>query len=188
MFTKKMADAKMTETLELPQGVTLTFAKGIFTVKGPKGEVKKPINNRKIDVETKANEVTLIAKSTGKQEKKLLYTTLAHVKNLVKGVTEGFHYKLKICSGHFPMSVNYKNKTLEIKNFIGEAVPRRYLVKYDVEVKINGDLIEVDGINIEETGQVAANIEKLTKRPGFDKRIFQDGIYLIEKNGKKLSA
>jgi large subunit ribosomal protein L6 len=44
----------------------------------------------------------------------------------------------------------------------------------------------VEGIDKELTSQTAALIEKLTRRPGFDKRIFQDGIFMIEKDGKPL--
>ena len=36
-------------------------------------------------------------------------------------------------------------------------------------------------------GQTAADIEQLTRRPGFDTRIFQDGIYIVKK-GDKLIA
>jgi large subunit ribosomal protein L6 len=106
---------------------------------------------------------------------------------MIKGVQEGFTYKLKICSGHFPMSVALKGNTFEIKNFIGEKVPRTLKIKQGADVKIEGDQITVHATDKELAGTTAGAIEKLTRRPGFDKRIFQDGIYITEKDGKKLS-
>jgi len=54
---------------------------------------------------------------------------------MIRGVTEGYTYKLKICSGHFPMNVSLKGDVLEIKNFIGESVPRKLKIKEGSEEK-----------------------------------------------------
>jgi len=131
--------------------------------------------------------VTFVANKSSKREKKLVNTFVAHLKNMFRGVTYGHIYKLKICSGHFPMSVAVKDNLFEVKNFIGETIPRQ--LEFDsknVSVKIEGTEIIVEGVDKELTGQTAASIEKLTKRLGFDNRIFQDGIYLIEKDGKPI--
>ena len=79
--------------------------------------------------------------------------------------------------------LNNKNKFV-VKNFIGEKVPRTVSINEGVSVKIEGTEIVVEGFDKEKTGQMAASIEQMTRRPGFDERIFQDGIYLIEKDGK----
>ena len=114
----------------------------------------------------------------------MLKTFVAHVKNLLKGVKDKFLYKLKICSSHFPMNVSLSGKNLVIKNFLGEKCPRTLKIKEGVDVKINGDLIEVSSCNKDFAGNVASDIELLTKKVGKDVRIFQDGIYIIEKGGK----
>jgi large subunit ribosomal protein L6 len=59
-------------------------------------------------------------------------------------------------------------------------------IKEGATVKVEGDLINVTSTNKETAGQVSADIEQLTRRPGYDKRIFQDGIYIINKDGKEL--
>jgi large subunit ribosomal protein L6 len=59
-------------------------------------------------------------------------------------------------------------------------------LKNDADVKIEGDLIYVTSQNKETAGQASADIEQLTRRPGYDTRIFQDGIYIINKDGKEL--
>ena len=55
-----------------------------------------------------------------------------------------------------------------------------------VEVEPRRIIIEVEGTDKELTSQQAASIEQLTRRPGYDKRVFQDGIYIIEKDGKRI--
>jgi large subunit ribosomal protein L6 len=126
----------------------------------------------------------LSVKVINKKSKKTANSFKAHIKNMVKGANEGHIYKLKICSGHFPMTVSLKGETLEIKNFIGEKVPRTLKVLEGTTVKVDGTEIIVESINKEKAGHMAASIEQLTRRPGFDRRIFQDGIYIVEKDGK----
>lgn len=182
-----MKHEELSETINAPEGCSFTIQNKLMNVKGPKGELARKVPDKKIKIEVKGDEITLTYKNATKREKRMLLTTKAHINNLFKGVTSGFIYKLKICSGHFPMNVSLKGDILEIKNFIGEKVPRTLKIKTGATVKINGDEIVVEAIDKEIAGQTAASIEKLTKRPGFDKRIFQDGIYITEKDGKKLS-
>ena len=169
-----------------PEGVSATFADGVLTVTGPKGIVTRTLDTPKIIVKVEADGVSFTAPKFTKREKKLMQTFLAHFRNACKGVTEGHVYKLKVCSGHFPMNVSVKGQTFEVKNFIGEAVPRTYVFSNEVKVKLEGDIITVEGINKELVAQTAASIEQLTRRIGFDNRVFQDGIYITEKDGKSL--
>ena len=174
------------QKITLPEGISASVDNGILSITGPKGVVTKNFLHPKIKVLVEDDAVVFSAVKFTKAEKKVMQTYVAHVKNLFKGVTEGHVYKLKICSGHFPMNVSLKGNKLEVKNFIGEAVPRLLSFKDGVDVKLNGDIIELNGINKELVAQSAASIEKLTRRNGFDKRIFQDGIYIIEKDGKSI--
>ena len=182
-----MKHEELLEIITLPEGCTFTCDNKVMIVKGPKGELSRPLPDKKIKIVIKGSEVSLSYKNATKREKRMLLTTKAHLNNMLKGVTQGFMYKLKICSGHFPMNVSLKGEVLEIKNFIGEKVPRTLKIKPGASVKISGDEIVVESIDKELAGQTAGSIEKLTRRPGFDKRIFQDGIYIVEKDGKKLS-
>jgi large subunit ribosomal protein L6 len=181
-----MKRADIITTVELPEGVSASMKAGRITAKGPKGEVTRDLFHPNIKVEISAQEVTLTATKVTQREKKMLYTFKSHVKNLIQGVNEGYTYQLKVCSGHFPMSVTIKGDHLEVKNFIGEAVPRSVKIAKNTTVKVDGAAITVDGIDLEATSQMAARIEQLCKRSGFDRRIFQDGIYITHKCGKAL--
>tara|TARA_Y100000031_G_C8244201_1_gene397225 strand:- start:1936 stop:2490 length:555 start_codon:yes stop_codon:yes gene_type:complete len=172
--------------ISLTEGVEASMDASVLVVKGPKGEVKRDFFSPTIKLLVKDGEIIVSAINATKREKKLLNTFVAHVKNMQNGVLEGVVYELKICAGHFPMTVTVKDNTLVVKNFIGEAVNRVLKIRDGVSVKVDGEQIIVEGVEKELVGQTAADIELLCRRPGFDKRIFQDGIYIITKNGKDL--
>ncbi|RLE45256.1 50S ribosomal protein L6 [Candidatus Woesearchaeota archaeon] len=172
---------------EIPEGVTVDITgNGKISVKGPKGKVFRQIKDAKIKFQAKDNKVLLFVKGATKREKSLINTYFKHIQNMMKGVVEGFVYKLKICSGHFPMNVAVSGNKLTVKNFIGEKFPRVLTIKDAVDVKVDGDIITVESIDKEKAGQVAADIENMMRVTNRDRRIFQDGIYIIEKAGKTI--
>jgi large subunit ribosomal protein L6 len=109
----------LTDEITIPSGVTVKELQGQFTVKGPKGEVSKRLFHPTIQYEVAGDTITLSAKNATKREKKLIYTMSSHIRNLLDGVVNGYVYKLKVCSGHFPMTVTVKGDTFEVKNFLG---------------------------------------------------------------------
>lgn len=177
----------LSEEIKLPDKVNAQLDGGILTLKGDKGEVKRGFSDRKIAIERKDNTIILKAHSSSKVKKKLIKSYAAHIKNMIKGAIEPHKYVLKICSGHFPMNIAIDNNKLVVKNFLGEKVPRTLKLKEGATVKIEGDKIEVESANKEIAGQVSADIEQLTRRTGYDSRIFQDGIYIINKDGKEIN-
>jgi large subunit ribosomal protein L6 len=100
---------------------------------------------------------------------------------MIKGVTEGFEYKMSIVYSHFPMQTKVEGKTVVISNFLGEKKPRIAKIVGGTTVKVSGNSVVVSGINKEDVGQTTANIEQKTKIKRFDPRVFQDGIYVVEK-------
>ena len=100
---------------------------------------------------------------------------------MIKGVTDGFVYQMKVVYSHFPMKVSVKGNELVIENFLGEKHPRKAKLYGDVKVNVKGDTVTVEGINREEVGQTAANIEHATRVKNRDIRVFQDGIYIVSK-------
>ncbi len=166
--------------VSIPAGINVSIEENKILVKGPKGALEKTLPP-KVKLEKQKDSLWLITKNATKKEKKLLNTFTSHIKNMVKGVSEGYTYKLKICSGHFPMHVSLEKDCFVIKNFLGEKVPRKAKIFSDVQLEIKNDIIIVSGVNKESTGQTAANIEKATRIVNRDLRVFQDGIYIIEK-------
>ena len=171
------------EKIEIPSGIEVMIDASMLKVKGPKGENIKNIRNSKVKLQKENNFVNFSVIGTSRKHKSLLNSSLAHFKNMVKGVTTPYMYKLKICSGHFPMNVTIDKNKIIIKNFLGEKVPRIAQVIEGVIVKVNGDIITVESSDLEKAGQVSANIEIATRIPNKDRRVFQDGVFLIEKAG-----
>jgi len=176
----------MEATLELPENVDVKIDGRTVMVKGPKGENKRIIDNPALQISVDGKNVTLKSEKSTKREKKGMFTLRAHIRNMIKGSIDGHKYVLKICSSHFPMNVAVNGDNLVIKNFIGEKHPRTLAIKHGVDVKVEGDLINIESTSKELAGTTASDIEKLTKRPGYDLRIFQDGIYIINKDGKEI--
>ncbi len=168
--------------IEIPTGVEVSKQGATILVKGPKGEVSKQFVSKKITIAPEGNKISLSVKDATKREKKLFNTFKAHLTHMIVGVLEGHDYKLKICSGHFPMNVSLKGDVLQVKNFLGEAYPRTLKIKQGATVKIDGEFISVSSPNKELAGQVSADIEQLTRITNRDLRIFQDGIYIVEKS------
>ena len=94
-----MADTKLSRIgklpVALPAGVTVNYANGLLTVKGPKGtltqEIKGDIN---VKVEGAEALVEKTAESAGIDAKHGLYRALLH--NMVVGVTDGYKKTLKV--------------------------------------------------------------------------------------------
>jgi large subunit ribosomal protein L6 len=177
---------KLETKLPIPEGVTFAYNNGICKVSGPKGDVEKKLFHPGMEIISQDGQVEISYKKATKRETKVMFTYQAHIKNMVEGVQNGCKYELKICSGHFPMNVAVSGDKFIVKNFIGEKVPRVVIIKNGVSVKVNGDSVVVEHQSKEFAAQTAADIEKLTKRTGFDTRIFQDGIYIVNKNGKQM--
>lgn len=84
------------------------------------------------------------------------------------------------------MNVAVEGSRVKITNFLGEKYPRYAQIVGDVRVTVKGDIITVSGIDKETVGQTAANLEQATRIVKRDPRVFQDGIYLFQRDGVKL--
>ncbi len=180
----KLQELKM--EVEIPEGVSAEIEGHTIRIRGEKGETERKMKHPQISIEKKDSSILLTSRNATKREKTVMGTFRAHLRNMIKGVSEGHSYKLKVCSGHFPMNVSVSGNELSISNFLGEKTPRTVRIRDGAEVKVDGDTITVEGVNKETAGQAAADIELLTRIKGRDARIFQDGIYITEKGGKEL--
>jgi len=168
-------------TVEIPEGVEGMLEGRIVTIKGEKGELVRDFSHAPINIQLDGKTVTVQASWPRKKEAALVGTVRSHIQNMIKGVTKGFTYKLKIVFSHFPITVKIIGKTLTIENFTGERNPRKAKIMGDSKVTVKGDDIIVQGINLEDVSQTAANIQNATKIRNKDPRVFLDGIYVYEK-------
>jgi len=174
---------KMEDKISIPQGTNVEIVNDIIKVKGKFGGVEKKFNPYDLQINVKEGNVVVSTKTDKKREKKLLNTYSSHINNMLKGVNNKIIYKLRLVFSHFPVSLEVKGSDLVIKNFLGEKAPRKAKILQGVDVKVKGKDLTVEGVDIEKVSQTAANIEQAGKIKHKDRRVFQDGIYIVEKDG-----
>ncbi|HXX72328.1 MAG TPA: 50S ribosomal protein L6 [Candidatus Acidoferrales bacterium] len=170
-------------SLSIPEGVQIEIQGRTVKATGPKGTVQEDFSHLPVQFALEGQTLRVYAPWARKREVALVGTALAHVRNMVKGVTSGFTYKLKIVYAHFPVTVkiNEKEKKLTIDNFTGEKTARVVKIVGSAKVKLASDEIHVQGVSLSDVSQTAANIQFGTKIPDKDQRVFLDGIYIFEK-------
>jgi large subunit ribosomal protein L6 len=173
---------EMKEEMKIPDGVKVTLEGKIVTVQGPKGTLSKTLAHPKIDLAVNGSTVQIsCSQAPHKKEKELLGTFKAHIRNMVKGVTQGYECTMKTVFSHFPIKSSVEGNHLMIQNFLGERYPRKAEILQNVKVDVKAEMITISGIDKEKVGQTAANIERATKVKDRDIRVFQDGIYIVKR-------
>jgi large subunit ribosomal protein L6 len=168
-------------TVEVPEEVNLTLDGNKVAVTGTNGTITRDFGHTKLNLGYQENTLRIWAENPKKKQASLVNTVTSHVKNMIKGVSHGFTYKLKVVFIHFPMTINVQGTRVVINNFVGERSPRIAKIKGNVQVKVEVDDIVVTGNNIEEVAQTAANIQESTRIRNKDLRKFLDGIYVYQK-------
>ena len=169
------------QPIQLPEKVTATYAEGVLTIKGPKGELSRTIKNDVL-VTLEGSQLTSAPAKHKKEPKALWGTWAAHVRNMVTGVTEGFKKVLEI------EGVGYRAEAQgnKIKILAGFSHPVELVAPKGVEIATEKGVITVTGIDVEAVGQFAANIRGVKEpEPYKGKGIHYVGEYIIRKQGKK---
>ena len=177
-----MRAIEISKTIQIPDEVEASMEGRKVTVKGAKGTLTQDFSYAPISIELDGKVVRIWAEWPRKREASLVGTIYSHIQNMITGVSKGFTYKLKIVFSHFPISVKVKDKTVLIENFTGERNPRKAKILGNIQVKVQSEDIIVQGINLEDVSQTAANIEQTVKVKRKDPRVFLDGIYVYERS------
>lgn len=172
--------------IEIPSSVDVNIEGSIIGIKGDGGELKRKFYLGDVRVYKKDDKIMLSSKSNRRKEKELLGTIRGHIQNMIRGVTAGITYKMKIVYSHFPMTIKIHGSKMNIDNFLGEKYSRTVDIPLEVAIEIKGQDVLLKGIDKEKVSQTAANIEQITRIKDRDPRVFQDGIYIVEKDGKLL--
>lgn len=171
------------KTVPIPDKVSVQVEGRTVTVKGPLGSLQEDLSHLPVSINVNDNRVQFETTWPRKREIGMLGTAAAHVRNMLKGVTQGYRYELRTVYAHFPVTVKVdeKAKVLKIENFTGEKTPRYAKIVEGVKVDIKGEDISVEGIDLKSVSQTAANIQDSTKIKKKDLRVFLDGIYVSGK-------
>ena len=181
MFIKRCEIMSATRIVKIPDGVKASLDGSQLRVTGPKGQLSRNVRFPQVTVTCKGNEVTISTESKRKEITAMVGTLEAHTKNMCRGVSEGFEYHMKMVYSHFPIQLKLQGNRLEIANFLGEKKARYARIEPGVTAKIANDEVVLTGIDRELVGTSAANIEHATRIRNRDPRVFQDGIYIIQR-------
>jgi len=166
----------------VPSEVTLDITGSKIVARGPKGEVHKQLEVTKdIKLERIDNKVKVSSESEKRTTKALVGTIAAHIRNAVEGAAKGYTYRMRVIYSHFPVTVKVEGDKVVVSNFLGERVPRVAKILGKTQVKVDQQDVILTGCDVDEVSQSAANIEQTCRIVGYDKKIFQDGIYITSK-------
>jgi len=174
------------DTVTIPEGVTLTFKARKVSVKGPRGSLDEDLSHLPIDLTWKEEgKVLQIDRwfASGKQLASIK-TACSHINNMIIGLTKGFKYKMRFVYAHFPINVTISGQKVEIRNFLGEKVVRVVQAPVGIKVTRSSDVkdeIVLEGNSIKDIGKTCALISQVCSVKKKDIRKFLDGIYVAEK-------
>lgn len=168
--------------VQIPEGVVVKKDGSSLVVSGTNGELKRDFRHTKVKIDVSGSEIKLVSQEDETRKMKaLLGTWSAIVKNMVVGVSSGWECHLKLVHSHFPAKITVKDNKVIVGNFIGERNTRETRITPGVTVKLDKELVVVSGADREKVGEVSGRIEKSTRIIGFDRRVFQDGCYIVQK-------
>lgn len=167
--------------VKIPDGVKVQLEGTQLKVTGPKGQLARSVRFPQVALTCDGKEVTIATESQRKEITAMVGTLEAHTKNMFRGVTEGFEYRMKVVYSHFPIQLKLQGNKLEIANFLGEKKARYARIESGVTAKVANDEVVLTGIDRELVGNSAANIEHATHIRDRDPRVFQDGIYMVQR-------
>ena len=100
----KIQDIK--EQITAPDNVEVVLDGGNLTIKSEKGSLSRVFSHPKIDLKVNGKVIEISCKSPRRKNKALAGTFVAHINNMIRGVTEGFEYKMKTVFSHFPIKTS----------------------------------------------------------------------------------
>jgi len=169
------------EEIEIPSGIECEIKDRIIRFKKDSVQLEKKLSFLRTKAYIKDNKIVFECKSGNKKDYAIIKSYIAHIKNLFRGLNEKYVYTLEAVFVHFPMTLKVEGRKLIINNFLGEKTPRYAEILPNVDVEIKGQKITISSHDKEAAGQTAANFERATKIRNKDRRIFQDGIFIVSK-------
>ncbi len=170
--------------ITIPQGVEVVFSDSILQVKGPKGELRVKVHPL-VDIEIKDTEAQVSPKDNSRFANALWGTFASHLKNMIKGVTEGFERQLVVEGIGYKVDVSGNKIVLNV----GFSHPVELEIPADLEVSVDKNTIAVKGIDKQKVGQFASEIRAVKKpEPYKGKGIRYSDEVVRRKEGKRVAS
>jgi large subunit ribosomal protein L6 len=170
--------------IAIPQGVEVSLNANLVKVKGPKGSLEFP-HHYEVKVSVAEGEVRIEKAGNSKKAEAIWGTTAKIVGNMIEGVTNGFQKQLELNGVGYRMNAQGKKVVMAL----GFSHPVEVTAPEGVEVKVEGNVMTVAGIDKQKVGQFAAEIRSLKPVEPYKGKGFRYvGEVVRRKEGKKASS
>ncbi len=142
--------------IEIPSGVTVEVRGAVVVIKGPKGELSRPVHED-IRVIAGDGKITLEVSRKTKKSPALWGLFRALIANMVAGVTAGFEKKLEFEGIGYRAVADGEGLTFQL----GFSHPVRFPAPAGIKLVVEKNSITVFGIDKELVGETAARIRSL---------------------------
>lgn len=167
--------------IDIPSDVTVTIEGNTVTVKGPKGELFKTMDER---MTYKQDESTLevVRPSDSKDDKTVHGTTRTLINNMIIGVKEGYQKTLELVGVGYRAQMQGEDLILNVGYSHPVEIKADNGVNFAVEKNTK---VTVTGISKEAVGAIASNIRATRPpEPYKGKGIRYQGEFVRRKEGK----
>lgn len=169
------------QPIALPKGVEIKISPAEFSVKGPKGTLKKAVPAY-IKIKQEGTELHVEADENMTEQSAHHGLWRAIINNMVHGVSQGFERKLEMVGVGYRAAL--KGKSIDIQ--VGNSHPTLLPIPEGINVTVDKNTqITVTGADKQKVGQFAADIRsKKPPEPYQGKGIKYSDEYVRRKQGK----
>lgn len=170
--------------VEIPKGVTVTVKDGTVDVKGPKGQLARPVPPN-VDVKVEGASLTVLPTIGGRDGARFQGLARALIQAMVVGAGTGYTKTLQLVGTGYRAEV--KGTVLNLA--LGFSHPVNFPIPAGIKVEIPGDskgtIVILTGADKEKMGQTAAKIRGFRPpEPYGGKGVRYQGEKVREKAGK----
>lgn len=168
--------------IPIPKGVTAQLQDSLVVIKGPKGESRFQVPSL-VKADLSQERIQLVADfHNDRDASRLMGTAQAVLRNMVKGVSQGFTKKLNLVGVGYRAQVQGANMELTL----GYSKPIRFVLPKGVSCQIeNNTAITLASHDNVLLGRTAANLRALRPpEPYQGKGVLYDGETIRRKAGK----
>ena len=181
-FKEKMMSRIGKHPVEIPEGVTCEVNGQEIVVRGKNGELKAQAN-KEFNITKDDKRILVRPGDESKQARMLWGTWKNRIRNMVKGVTEGFTVRLEINGVGYRAAAEGKNLRLQL----GYSHDILYAIPEGIQIRCEKPtVVVISGADSQRVGQVAAEIRAdCIPEPYKGKGVKYENEYIVRKEGKK---
>ena len=169
------------QPVPMPKGVSLAQKPGQFSVKGPKGELTKPMPAG-VSIKIEAEKAIVSREDDSRENRARHGLVRAHLANMVKGVSEGWKRELEINGVGYRAEVSGDSVTFAL----GYSHPIVYKLPKSVTAKVEKNRLTLTSADKDILGQVSAKMRELRPpEPYKGKGVRYSDEIIIRKEAKK---